>query len=155
MKIRLAETYDIPKICELYSEFFAYNSTQQPQYYKKAIETGPYPRSVIQDNTEDIYVALKDKDIIGLIHIVEEKTPPYDCYVQHRYATIVDLFVRKDFRGHGVGDQLLASAKQWAKMRELDYIELNVLAENESGMQFYIHENFKPVSQLCDIPCER
>lgn len=148
MKTRLAETNDIPEICELYNEFFVYNASEQPQYYKRAIETGKYPRSVIENNTEDIYVALDGNVIIGIIHIVEEKTPPYDCFIQYRYATIIDLFVTKDFRGKGVGGQLLESAKQWAKTRGLDYIELNVLTENENGTQFYNHENFKTVSKI-------
>lgn len=148
MEIRLAETNDIQGICGLYNDFFVYNADQQPQYYKKAIETGKYPKSVIENNAEDIYVAVDGSVLIGLIHIVEEKTPPYDCFIQRRYATIIDLFVTENFRGKGVGGQLLESAKQWAKARELDYIELNVLAENENGIKFYNHEKFKAVSQI-------
>lgn len=148
MEIRLAKTNDIPEICGLYNEFFIYNSTQQPQYYKMAVEEGSYPKSVLGNNTEDIYVAVDNNNIIGLIHITEESTPPYDCFVQHRYATIIDLFVTKNNRNKGVGGLLLESAKQWAKTRKLDYIELNVLSENENGMQFYCHERFKSVSQV-------
>lgn len=148
MKIRLAEANDIPEICELYNEFFIYNSTQQPKYYKMAIEKGSYPKSVVENITEDIYVAVDNNIIIGFIHIAEESTPPYDCFVQHRYATIIDLFVTKDYQKKGVGGLLLESAKQWAKTRELDYIELNVLSENENGIQFYCHEKFKFVSQI-------
>lgn len=148
MKIRLAEINDIPEICKLYNEFFVYNSEQQPQYYQTAKETGQYPKSVIDNSVEDIYVAADGNFIVGLVHITEEKTPPYDCFVQHKYATIIDLFVTEDYRGKGVGRQLLEAAKQWAKTRGLDYIELNVLAENENGMQFYLHEEFGIVSHI-------
>lgn len=148
MRIRLAEANDISEICGLYNEFFIYNSDQQPQYYKMAIEKGSYPKSVVENDTEDIYVAVDNNVIIGFIHIAEESTPPYDCFVQHRYATIIDLFVTKNDRNKGVGGLLLESAKQWAKARELDYIELNVLTENQNGIQFYSHEKFKAVSQV-------
>jgi len=148
MIIRLAEINDIREICELYNQFFAYNASQQPQYYKKAIEAGYYPESVMESDAEDIYVAADEKGIAGLIHIAEEKTPPYDCFVQYRYAAIIDLFVAKDFRNTGVGGMLLESAKQWAKARGLAYIELNVLAENENGIQFYHHKDFQTVSQI-------
>lgn len=42
MQIRLAGRNDVPEICGLYNEFFAYNSAQQPRYYQKSIETGQY-----------------------------------------------------------------------------------------------------------------
>lgn len=148
MKIRLAEMKDIPDICNLYKDFFVYNASQQPQYYKQALELGKYPQSVIENTEEDIYVAVENNILVGMIHIIEEKTPPYDCYVQHRYTTIMDLFVTAEFRGRGIGGELLEAARKWAETRNLDYIELNALAENENGIQFYIHRNFKTVSQI-------
>ncbi|HEX3037652.1 MAG TPA: GNAT family N-acetyltransferase [Oscillospiraceae bacterium] len=148
MKIRLANKNDIEEICKLYNEFFIYNSDQQPQYYKTAIEKGTYPESVVESNTEDIYVAVETNNIIGLVHMVEAITPPYDCFVQHRYASIIDLFVTKNYRNKGAGGLLLESAKEWAKARRLDYIELNVLTENKNGIQFYNNQEFKPVSHI-------
>lgn len=152
MKIRLAEFKDIDSICNLYLDFFAFNANQQPQYYKKAIETGNYPKSVIDSDTEDILIAIDEDAIIGLLHIAEEKTPPFDCFVSHKYGTIVDLFVLEDCRKKGVGHLLIKSAEQWAKIRGLDYLELNVLQENENGIQFYEHEQFKAVSLI--MRCE-
>lgn len=146
MEIRLAESKDIPGICVLYNEFYIYNAGQQPRYYKKATETGKYPKSVIENDSEDIFIAVDGNTVIGLIHITEEKTLPYDCLVQHRFALVVDLFVRDSFRNKGVGGQLFETAKQWAKTRGLDYIELNVLAENINGIRFYEHKELKTVS---------
>lgn len=148
MEIRSAKLNDIPDICGLYNEFYIYNAIQQPQYYKEAIETGRYPKSVIENDSEEIYVAVDGSAIIGLIHISEEKTPPFDCFVKYKFATIVDLFVLDNFRNKGVGGQLLEAAKQWAKLRGLDYIELNVLSENINGIQFYEHKEFNMVSQI-------
>lgn len=148
MEVRLAESKDIPEICRLYNEFFIYNANQQPQYYKQTAETGKYPRSVMESGTEELFVAAEGDAAIGLLHIMEEKTPPYASLVQHGYATIVDLYVTEDFRGRGIGCELLEAAKRWAKARELDYVELNVLTENENGIRFYHREKFKAVSQI-------
>lgn len=148
MEIRSAGMDDVPGICSLYNDFFAHNASQQPQYYKEAEENGKYPKGVLKNDAEALLVAVDGNVIIGLIHIVEGRTPPFDCFVQHRFATIVDLFVKEGFRGKGVGGQLLDSAKQWARSRELDYIELNVLAENENGVQFYDREKFTVVSHM-------
>lgn len=152
MQIRPAEARDIPLICGLYNKFFLYNSNQQPQYYKEAVETGKYPESVLESDTENLFVAADDNTVVGLIHVTEEHTPPYDCFVTHGYAVIVDLFVSEKFRGRGIGTRLLESAKQWAKARKLDYIELNVLAENENGIRFYTRERYKAVSQIMRYP---
>lgn len=152
MQIRPAEAKDIPEICGLYNEFFLYNSSQQPQYYKKAIETGKYPESVLGNETEDLFVATDDSAVVGLIHVMEEHTPPYDCFVTHGYAVVIDLFVSQKYRSRGIGSRLLESAKQWAKERKLDYIELNVLAENEGGFRFYSRERFQTVSRVMRYP---
>ncbi|MHB1150699.1 MAG: GNAT family N-acetyltransferase [Eubacteriales bacterium] len=148
MEIRLAGINDIAGICLLYNAFFIYNTDQQPQYYKPATESGRYPKSIIENNSEDIYIAVDDNVIIGLIHIAEEQTPPFDCFIQYKFAAIIDLFIDENYRKKGIGGLLLESAKQWSKSRNLNYTELNVLAENENGIQFYNHNEFKIVSQI-------
>lgn len=148
MLIRLAQKSDIPQIAVLYTEFFSYNAGQQPKYYKPATEPGSYPESVVENETEDLFVAEAEGNLVGLLHILEEKTPPYDCFVEHRYATIMDLYIKENFRKQGVGRCLLQSAKEWAKSRSLDYIELNVLAENLNGIGFYEHEGFGEISHI-------
>ncbi len=62
--------------------------------------------------------------------------------------SVMDLFVEEKYREKGAGSQLLEAVKRWAKARKLDYMELNVLAENSNGMQFYVHKKFKAVSQI-------
>jgi ribosomal protein S18 acetylase RimI-like enzyme len=147
MEVRLAEAKDIPDICRLYNEFYMYNAAQQPLYYRQAEETGNYPRNVLESGTEDLLVAAEGGGLIGLLHIMEEKTPPYPSLVRHHYAVIMELYVTEAFRGRGAGRELLEAAKQWAKARELDYLELNVLEENKNGIRFYLREKFKAVSQ--------
>lgn len=148
MNIRLAKTEDIPGICALYNEFFVYNASQQPDYYKSAAEAGGYPESVIKSASEDIFVAEDGDGIIGLLHIKEEETPPYDCFVRHRYAFVIDLFILENCRGTGTGGLLMKAAENWAAERGLDYMELNVLAENEKAIGFYKHEGFEEVSHI-------
>ena len=47
----------------------------------------------------------------------------------------------------GAGAALLGAAKQWAAARGLDYLELNVLAENTAAFRFYQREGFQTASQ--------
>jgi len=148
MQIRLATQDHVTALAELYVEFFAHNAEQQPRYYKKAFESGSYPASTIANEKEDIFVAVEDDMLHGFIHVVEGATPPYDCFVPQTFATIVDLYVRADRRRKGIGASLLDAARQWAHAKNLDYLELNVLAENEDGIRFYRHQRFNAVSQI-------
>jgi len=146
MEVRLAKKSDISAICRLYEQFFEYNANQQPQYYKKAEESGKYPESVIESKSADLFVADNCGTIIGFIHISEDKAPPFGAFVPHKYAVIIDLMVEESYRRQGIGKKLLDAARQWSKDRGLDYIELMVLQENEQGITFYHSENFKIVS---------
>jgi ribosomal protein S18 acetylase RimI-like enzyme len=146
MLIKPAEKSDIPAINALYEQFYQYNANQQPYFYQAATENGKYPESVIDNESEELFVADSDGKIIGLIHVAEDKTPPYKPVVSHRFAVIVDLFVDETCRGLGAGKELMKAAKKWAEERELDYMELMVLQENELGNGFYKHEGFQTVS---------
>jgi ribosomal protein S18 acetylase RimI-like enzyme len=147
MILRLAESQDIEAICALYEAFYLYNADMQPEYYQETPEIGHYPSSVIKSDKGDIFVAVENGEIIGFIHLEEEKTPPYHSVVQHSFAAIVDLFVKPGHRRKGIGNLLLDQAKKWASERTLDYIELYVLDNNAPGIRFYEQENFRTVSR--------
>lgn len=146
MKIRLATLSDIEPICQLYIEFFAYNAGLQPKYYKAGNERGDYPKSVITEETSDILLAVENDIVVGSIHVKESETPPFDAFVQHKYAEVIDFIVTASHRRHGAGTMLMDAAKQWSKARSLDYIELFVLSDAKGEKLFYEKESFKTVS---------
>ncbi len=148
MQILSATYAHIEQISLLYEQFFSYNAGQQPDYYRQASEKGEYAKSVIDNHTEALFVAVENDTVVGLIHITEEKTPPFPCFVPYNYAVIVDLFVVPDCRSKGIGALLLDKARQWAKDRKLSYIELSVLNNNVDGARFYQRENLQDVSRV-------
>ena len=66
----------------------------------------------------------------------------------HRYARLEDLAVDEAVRGQGVGGELLAAAKRWARNRRLEYLELNVLAQNESAIRLYESQDFVEATKV-------
>ena len=147
MEIRVAACDDIEQICRLYNEFFAYNAEKDPVYCRAGKEYGEYPKSVVESGSSDLIVALDDDEIIGFIHIKEGKTPPYDALMQNHYAQIIDFIVTAKHRKKGVGTKLMDAAKQWAKGRNLDYIELFVLTGAVNEHRFYENNDFTTVMQ--------
>lgn len=146
MEIRLAASEDINPICGLYKEFFAYSARLQPQYYRAGEEGGEYPKSVIASEDADIFIAVEEGAVCGLIHVRRAHTPPFDAIEQYEYAEIVDLIVTAASRRKGIGSALMDAAKQWARERNLAYIELFVLSEAKGEFLFYEREGFVTVS---------
>lgn len=147
MEIRKAIHGDIEKINHLYEDFYAYNASQQPEYCSCAKENGRYPTSVIRSKRGAILVAETDGNIVGFIHIEKEETPAYPSVVSHRFANVIDFFVIQECRHRGIGKLLLDAAAEWAKARELEYLELFVLEENFTGRHFYEREGFATTSR--------
>ena len=147
MNYRIATLDDSQIIGSMYREFFAFNAEMQPLYNKEA-ESGDYPTNTIKSETGDIILAECDGSIAGFIHVLEDKTPPYDSLVPHKFAVVMDLFVLSQHRKKGAGVTLLNAAKEWAKKRNLDYMELSVLPENENAFRLYMNEGFQTVQHL-------
>lgn len=147
MEIRLAAPGDLNPICGLYDEFFAYNAKLQPKHYRAGKEDGEYPKSVIEGGDSDIFIAVEDGAVCGLIHVRRAQTPPYNAIAQYEYAEIVDLIVTASRRRKGIGSALMEAARRWGRERNLAYIELFVLSEAGGEFLFYEREGFVTVSR--------
>ena len=152
MEILTATHAHIGQISALYERFFAYNAAQQPEFYRTAREKGEYPLSVIESETEELFVAVENEAVMGILHISEKHTPPFPCYVPYRYAEIIDLFIAPDYRGQGIGVSLLDRARAWAKDRNLSYLELSLLKNNVDGVRFYEREHFQETTCVMRRP---
>ena len=151
MNTRVAALDDIEIVSAMYRDFYAYHDHSQPDFYKEAIENGKYPEYVIRSETQDFLITIIDDNIAGFIHVSENERPPY-AWIPHRFAVCVDLFVFPPHRKKGIGTKLIAAAKEWAKNRNLDYIELSVRPENESAGRLYTQEGFQTISYTMRYP---
>jgi len=147
MEIRLATLNDIEELCPILTEFFAYNAELQPMYCNASIESGEYPKNMIESDSADFLIAVENDVIIGFIHINQTKTPPYASVVPHNYAEIMAFMVTAPRRGQGIGSKLTEAAKQWSNARNLDYIEAISLVNAEAN-GFYDNENFVTMSYI-------
>ena len=144
MEYRKAELNDIPQINELYRQFYQYHAKLQPAYCRPATESGNYPKQIIESPDADIIVAAEKDVICGFAHLSESQTLPYPSIIPHRYALLVDLYVLPERRKLGIGNALMAACKAWALERNLEYLELKVLAENAIALSFYQQQGFTP-----------
>lgn len=148
MEITAASFKHLDDICYLYKVLFAEMTVLQPQYYapveKHNVE---FLKEIICGEQSDILVALVDSRVSGLVLLKTMHTLLYPCLVPHSYVYLMDLVVDPARRDSGIGTALLRAAKQWGHVRELDYMELNVLPENQRAISLYDREGFQSVTQ--------
>lgn len=63
-------------------------------------------------------------------------------------CAVMDLAVAPGHRGKGIGKALLNEVKNWAEIRELKYVELNVLTQNNHAIEMYEKMGFAECSKV-------
>lgn len=147
MQVRKAVLDDINGIANLYIEQFCKMKDLQPDFFQEGSQSKEFIKSIIEDNDSDFLVIMKENIMVGFLLLQSKETPDFSCFIKHKYAYLMDIVISEDDRGKGMGSLLLDEAKKWSKDKQLDYIELNVLSNNNNAIQFYQKHDFKEKSQ--------
>ena len=137
MQVRKASIDDINEIAALYIEQFSAMKDLQPAFFQEGEQSKVFIQGMIEGDDSDILVLHKNNNIIGFILLQVKETPDFPFFIKHRYAYLMDIVISKSERGQGMGSTLIKEAKQWAKDRNLAYIELDVLSNNDKAITFY------------------
>jgi len=70
-----------------------------------------------------------------------------DVYPDAEYGQLLGMFVHKDFRGRGIGKQLLNGLIDWGRERGLPSLSLHVFLHNERAIALYKSSGFVEVAQ--------
>jgi ribosomal protein S18 acetylase RimI-like enzyme len=58
-------------------------------------------------------------------------------------AELENVFILKEFQGHGVGSQLLAAFLNWCRRQKMETVYVSVYQQNKAGLDFYQQKGFK------------
>lgn len=61
------------------------------------------------------------------------------------FGLIADLLVRKDYRGKGLGQKLLAAAESFAKQHGVQWLRISVMSENATARKLYAASGFSEI----------
>lgn len=146
MWIKAAEEQDIARIEELYKVLFAEMANLQPYTYQATHQDRKFIENMINSPQSDFLVVTEDDGyVVGFVLVQEQQTSNFNCLVKHRYTYLIDLVVDPIYRNLGIGSVLIESAKEWSQMRGTEYIELDVLPENEGAVKLYQRQGFEEV----------
>lgn len=155
MTIRPATNSDINQISDLYHELFIEMSVLQPESYAPAQQNRTFIRNMIHSPEAAFFVACGDEGFLYGLALVEEcETPDYSALIKRRYAYLMDIIVARDYRSNGIGSQLIRRAKDWAASRNLEYMELNVLAQNLFAIELYKRLGFEHAKHVMQCPID-
>ena len=142
-EIRPAVMQDLPDILALYGVLDRELVAMQPEFFCAAPRSEQDTAAALADTNAAFLLAVQDGITVGFA-LVEYAgwTPEFSCVLPHRYARLSDIVVLPDLRGQGIGSALLGAAKRWARDRRLEYLELNVLAQNTAAMALYESHDF-------------
>ena len=87
-----------------------------------------------------VIVAHDGSNIVGFLTAMI--TTPLPIFVQKKYGSLNDMFIKKKHRGRGLGERLLRTAVEWFQREGIKRIELRVDAKNEKAIAFYRAHGF-------------
>jgi ribosomal protein S18 acetylase RimI-like enzyme len=88
------------------------------------------------ENDVPLFVALLGEEVVGWCDVSPIRMEGF------AHCGRLGMGVHRDFRGQGIGTQLLAQAMQKSRENGLERIELEVYGSNESAIRFYERAGF-------------
>jgi ribosomal protein S18 acetylase RimI-like enzyme len=149
LEVRKAIPEDIPALNALFQQVDNYHSDGMPDYFQPAQQPArsrEYLQGLIKDQNVGLFVAQRDRQLAGFVHVEMRSSPAFAVFVQRLFAVVDNLGVQQDFRRQGIGKALMQAAEGWAQERGVETVELNVYAFNEIAMNFYKALGYEPLS---------
>ena len=134
--IRCAETSDYNGAEAIMKEVQQLHVTWRPDIYKPAdtVYSREYFDKLVSEKR--ILVAEEDGLVVGLLSFMYRHVES-DKQVTRNVIFIDDLAVKEEYRGKGIGTQLLETIKERVKTENLDGLELQVNARNTAAKKMY------------------
>ena len=135
--IRKATNNDILAISELYCEQFREMAKLIPDFIKEGNQSTEFIENTIANEESDILVYENAGIVVGFILLQAKTRPDFQFMLPGKYCYIMDIIVTENYRGKGFGTALMNAAKDWAKERDCNFINLDVLTNNPEAIRLY------------------
>ncbi len=145
--VRKATINDITSILKLYREQFKEMANLIPDFIKEGDQSIDFIESTISNDNSDILVHEDSGIIVGFILLQVKQRPDFSFIVPGKHCYIMDLIITEKQRNNGFGTALMNAAKDWAKERDCNIINLDVLSNNSRAITLYEKLGFIPKAQ--------
>jgi ribosomal protein S18 acetylase RimI-like enzyme len=145
--IRKALESDFDQVSIIFADENAFHSQLLPERFQIAdpIMTPDWFNKILTHEDKALLVAELDHRLLGLV-LIEFLTAPDDPILKpRRYAYIEEVAVLKEYRGQGIGRQLMTKSHEWITTQGVKEVELFVWEDNPNAIRFYEKMGYRMV----------
>jgi len=143
LNIRQVRKYEIEELADMW-----YDLARMHEEIMDGYELADNPRERYKDFIKEgiekegmvTFVAEKDDELVGFVNTVLRKRPPF--FAKRDVGLILDLFVKNDERGKGIGSTLVEAAEMWIKNRGVKLAVLTVSPANPVALDFWNNKGY-------------
>jgi ribosomal protein S18 acetylase RimI-like enzyme len=144
VRIKLAGEEHIPGVLEIWKDFMDFHQAKDSFFAMRKgadNEFSNYVREVISGDDTHALVALVNKEkVIGFSISAVKNHPP--VFTETKYGEIVNLAIHDEYRGKGIGEEMLKIIFEWFDAHGARRIELRAAAKNMIGYSFWEKHGF-------------
>jgi len=142
--IRKARLGDLDAVLDLWTALMQYHRDKHYIFWLEPDQERPIRVILsqrIQDPKSSLFVAEIKGELVGLLAAsLKEKSIAYQY---HKAGYIAETIVLEPFRNQGIGQELYDYAINWFKASKVDYVELQVAAQNPEARDFWERKGFE------------
>jgi len=139
--VKKVENIDECKMCNnLLTELISYETSFDNTIIPNMHIEDYYERTLNRDDSV-LFLALSRDKAIGYVMAYNQSMKRSN----ERVTTIMHLYVKAEFRGKGIGRQLIDQVEKWANKENTTLIELDCFIDNKSAIEFYSKLDYKPI----------
>ena len=139
IEFRAAEINDIKDLLEMMSEFYSH---EELKYDKETLQ--PAIETLINDGRiGEIRLITSGVKLIGYFVL----TYTYSLEYGGKNALLDELYIRENFRGRGIGKQVLSFVEDFCRDKNIHAIHLQVKRFNPIAKKLYSSVGFKEVDR--------
>jgi len=148
-RIRAAGPEDFSAINYLIEQIDWLHIEWHPEYFQPHGGHPARPESFLQRFVDspagDILLAIDSVGLVGLAIVQIERNLAFPLLRRAPRVVVDNLVVDHQQRGRGVGKELLRACQDWAEVREIFEVQLNVYDANQEAIRFYERQGFEPL----------
>ena len=93
----------------------------------------------VNDESRILLVDVEDDEIVAFIYgyMVNE-----DSVILNKRAVLDALYVREEYRKHGIANRLVKEFIKWTNEKKVKYVEVSVMAKNIAAKKLYKNNSF-------------
>lgn len=148
-RIRAAVASDYMAVCDLYRLLDAHHVYLYPEifhHYTELPRGEDDYRSTLKDPSRILIVSESDTCLSGFAALLIAHSSRLPVFRPMRFVLLDNFFIREEFRGSGLAEDLFEAAKDWALSQGVSQMRLKTYHKNERATQFYERLGFRPIS---------